>query len=133
MTLERATPESLKKLVADAPRHVVVNYWASWCTPCIEEMPRFVEAAKRYEGRVDFVGIDVEDVSEDAQAFLRTYGVTYRNLADPMGRIRRAERVFGLPSTQFYSPRTGLAFEHRGEIRQDELDRKITDLLRASV
>src|SRR5438128_9203396 len=58
---------------------VVVNFWASWCGPCADEAPSLQDAARRYGDRVTFVGVNVQDLDSDAQAFIRKYGISYLN------------------------------------------------------
>lgn len=108
---------------------VVVNYWATWCGPCKEEMPRIVAAAKKYEGRVHFLGVDVEDDPKSAASFMRRYGMTFRTLSDPDGKIRKDQKLLGLPVTAFYSADGDLSFLHNGEIETGELERNIEDVL----
>lgn len=48
---------------------VVLNFWASWCIPCKEEAPEPAAAARRYRGRVVFLGIDIQDFASDARKF----------------------------------------------------------------
>lgn len=112
---------------------VVVNFWATWCEPCKAEMPRLVEAARRYDGRVRFLGVNVEDAREEAEAFARRFGIPFPNLADPGGDIRRTERIVGLPTTQFYRADGELAFVHSGEIDDEALEGKIEELLRIGI
>jgi thiol-disulfide isomerase/thioredoxin len=111
---------------------VVVNFWATWCEPCKVEMPHIVKAAAAYEGRVRFLGVNVEDDVEAAADFAKRYGMRFRSISDPAGDIRRAERLLGLPATQFYDASGELAFLKQGEIKADELDEKIEQTLRAS-
>jgi thiol-disulfide isomerase/thioredoxin len=111
---------------------VVVNYWATWCGPCKSEMPRLVAAAEKYAGRVHFLGVDVQDSAASAADFIRRYKIPFRSLSDPDGDIRDAQKLVGLPETQFYSEDGELAFLHRGEIDADELNEKIEDLLDAA-
>ncbi len=110
---------------------VVVNFWATWCGPCKEEMPRLVAAAETYAGRVHFLGVDVQDDSASAADFIRRYDIPFRSLSDPDGKIRHAQRLVGLPETQFYSADGELVFLNRGEIQEEELIEKIEDLLAA--
>jgi cytochrome c biogenesis protein CcmG, thiol:disulfide interchange protein DsbE len=111
-------------------RPVVVNYWATWCEPCKVEMPRLVDAYKEHSDRVGFLGVNVEDDVEAAQEFVRRYAIPFRSVADPNGKIRRDEKVLGLPVTQFYASDGELAYVHQGEIKADELEEKIEDVLR---
>ena len=108
---------------------VVVNYWATWCIPCREEMPRLAAAAAKYGDSVHFLGIDVEDDRESAEKFARQRGVRYPMMSDTRGAIRSDQRIVGLPVTQFYRSDVALAFVNNGEIKADELERRIDDLL----
>jgi thiol-disulfide isomerase/thioredoxin len=79
---------------------VVLNFWASWCTPCREEMPNLqrVYSELRDEGLV-VLGIDVLDEEQDARAFLAALKITYPNLFDPDQTRMRLYRVAALPTT----------------------------------
>lgn len=94
-------------------------------------MPRLVDAATRYKGRVAFLGVDVEDDLASARAFVRRYGVTFRSYALSRAEVQRTQDILGLPVTQFYGTDGDLAFVHQGEIEADDLEDKIQDLLRA--
>jgi thiol-disulfide isomerase/thioredoxin len=128
--LEDGTPDRFDETMRTLRgKPVVVNFWATWCGPCKTEMPRLVAAAKTYEGRVHFLGVDVQDDAATAAEFIREYDIPFRSLSDPDGKIRRAQRLVGLPETQFYSADGDLAFLNRGEIRENELKEKIEELL----
>ncbi|NYD43489.1 TlpA family protein disulfide reductase [Nocardioides panaciterrulae] len=65
----------------------VVVVWGAWCVDCRAEAPQLVAAAKRLGDRAGFVGIDVRDGSpEQAQSFVRHFGVPYRSFYSPDGR-----------------------------------------------
>src|SRR5687768_6882896 len=81
---------------------LVVNFWASWCEPCQREMPLLVAAAKRMEGRVAFLGVDVDDTDEAARDFLGTYAVPYPSITDPDREAMRSQKILGVPATLFY-------------------------------
>lgn len=85
---------------------VVVNIWASWCGPCRVEMPLLQRAAKRYEGAVVFVGVNSRDDQGPAEDFLRRYKITYPNVFDGSGAIRRRLELRGFPTTYVFD-RTG--------------------------
>lgn len=110
---------------------VVVNFWATWCDPCKEEMPRLVSAARRYRD-LRFLGVNVQDDPTAARRFVREYGIPFDSLTDPKRDIVRSQKILGLPVTQFYAADGGLAFVHSGEISDDELKEKIDELVRVS-
>ena len=62
----------------------MVNFWASWCPPCIREAPGLQRVWADYQSRgVQFVGVDVGDNRAAAQAHERRFGVTYPSIEDP--------------------------------------------------
>ena len=68
--LERLNGPGSLRLSSLRGKVVVINFWAAWCDPCKSEAPRFQSAFERYRGRVAFVGVDANDFSGDARAFL---------------------------------------------------------------
>lgn len=83
---------------------VVLNYWASWCEPCREEAP-LLERSWR-EGRDRgflFLGVNQQDITGDARAFMREFDVSYLNVRDPTDRTARGWGATGIPETFFIS------------------------------
>lgn len=108
---------------------VVVNQWASWCGPCRSEFPIFARVARKYEGRVAFLGVDSQDVRGAAEEFLKEHPVPYPSYYDPkldVARVFRGGR--GWPTTAFYDAAGKLAFTHIGEYRtQEQLERDLRE------
>ena len=97
-TLERLNGEGDLSFASLRGKTVVLNFWASWCGPCRDEMPLLQQGSKRWQGKnVVFVGIDAKDVRGDARKFLARYGVTYRNVVRRQGLDDRALRRHRLP------------------------------------
>ena len=98
---------------------VVVNVWGSWCGPCKLEFPHFQEAVRRTGKRVAFMGINLVDNREKAEAFLRTRPVPYPSLEDGNGAITReaAPGARGAPITVFYDAKGKRVLVHQGFYR----------------
>jgi thiol-disulfide isomerase/thioredoxin len=80
----------------------VVNFWASWCAECRDELPLLAQAAHAYQGRVRFAGIMFADHEPLAAIRLaRDSAVTYPQYADVAGAAKRHFGLRGLPSTVF--------------------------------
>jgi len=79
---------------------IVINAWATWCTPCEQEQPALVRVAERYADRgVRFLGIDHMDQTAQANEWVRSYHVPYPSISDPSGRFAAVFDYFGLPDT----------------------------------
>jgi thiol-disulfide isomerase/thioredoxin len=102
---------------------LVVNYWASWCAPCVEEIPAFSRLQRQYAAQgVQFVGIGIDTV-ENMQAFVRTTPVAYPLLAggtNPGGNP--ALTVKGLPYTVVVGRDGKVAFSRYGSVDEAALE-----------
>lgn len=100
---------------------VVVNQWASWCTPCRQEFPYFRDQARALDGKVAFVGVNSMDSSDDAAAFLQESPLPFPQFADPDADIARTFRGGrAWPTTAYYDARGELVFTHQGAYRSEE-------------
>jgi cytochrome c biogenesis protein CcmG/thiol:disulfide interchange protein DsbE len=101
---------------------VVVNFWASWCIPCKEEAPELGAGARRYRGRVVFLGIDIQDFAGDARKFMRDVDASYVSVRDGTPKTYSAYGLTGVPET-FYLDRSGRAVFHSiGAVSKDDLE-----------
>lgn len=79
---------------------VVLNFWASWCTPCGREAALLSSAAESDRGRVVFIAVDVHDFASDARRFLAAHHVSYVAVHSGSSTAERFGLV-GLPETLF--------------------------------
>lgn len=110
-------------------RWVLVNLWASWCKPCIEESDVLEAYSKAHGKDVAVVGIDTEDASSDALAFAKANGVTYDLLHDGEGKFKDAWGATGLPETMLVNPQGELAFRFIGQVNTPQLEASVTPLI----
>jgi cytochrome c biogenesis protein CcmG/thiol:disulfide interchange protein DsbE len=83
---------------------IVINFWASWCTPCRDEAGGLERTWRLYKDRgVLFVGVNVQDPVKDAVDYMNEFGISYPNGRDVDGKITVDYGVIGLPVTFFVS------------------------------
>jgi len=109
---------------------LIVNFWASWCGPCLEEMPRFIELQRQYGDQgIQFVGIGIDQV-EPLSKTAERLGVNYPMLQgdfDAMQVAKQFGNEYGvLPYTSIITPDGQLLTEIAGAVREGEM----ADLIR---
>lgn len=110
---------------------VVLNFWASWCIPCKEEAPRLAAAARAYRREVAFLGLDVQDFTQDARRFLDRLDVPYSSVRDGGQSSYTAYGLTGVPETYYIDVRGRIVAHSIGAVSREELERGIALLLGA--
>jgi cytochrome c biogenesis protein CcmG/thiol:disulfide interchange protein DsbE len=106
---------------------VVVNFWASYCVPCLAEHPVLTGAARSLRDEVHFLGVVYEDEPEPIRDFLRRKGSSYPTLLDDHGQTAIAYGVYGVPETFVIDPNGTITAKHVGAMTQPLLDRYLQE------
>ncbi len=112
---------------------LVVNFWATWCPPCREEIPVFVDAQSKFGGKgLQFVGIALDDPRQVA-GFAQEYGINYPVLIGGLNESEMLRKLGnpggGLPYTLVYDRNGQLREKIIGGLDQARLERLITPLI----
>lgn len=119
--------------LADSSGQVtVLNAWASWCAPCLTEMPILIEAQAQYPD-VQFLGLNTLDDQTRALQFAEDLGLTFDSIRDPEGEL--LARIPGvppraLPSSIVIDKQGNIATRIIGPVEDDQLNDILDDLLR---
>lgn len=109
---------------------VLLNFWASWCAPCREEMPQFSTWQRQLGGRgLQVIGVSMDDDVSEVQKFLAAYPVTYPIV---MGDAKFAEHfggVLGLPLSYLIDAQGRVVARYQGEVDLPQLEAKVRTLL----
>ena len=104
-------------------RHVLLNFWASWCGPCRGETPALQAFFEERAPGLVVVGVNQQESREAAAAFAGEFGVTYPIALDADGRVSAAYRVStGLPVSFLIDPAGVVRAIHRGALTRADLD-----------
>jgi thiol-disulfide isomerase/thioredoxin len=89
-------------LASYAGQPVIINFFASWCTPCKKETPLLARFYKSSHGKVVIIGVDANDQAGPAEKFVQASDVTYPVAFDPFpAKVTTSYGVFALPQTFF--------------------------------
>lgn len=109
---------------------LIINVWASWCPPCIVEMPLLADTARTYADDLIMLGIDMQDRPEAALDVAGAFKLGFASVVDQPGQVRAALTVPGPPVTFFVTADGRIAGRHDGRIPdQATMDQLIVDYL----
>ena len=111
----------------------VINFWATWCPPCLKEIPEFVELQKQYAGKgLQFIGIAIDD-QEPVEEYLAATKINYPILIGGVTGIALAQqlgnRVDAVPFTIVVNRQGQIIYRHPGEFSREQIMKIIAPLL----
>ena len=128
LTTRAGEPTDLAQLSHASQQPMVVNLWASWCPPCIREMPVF-EAAQQNETDITFVFVNQGESPAHIEIFMDKYGFSLDNVwFDPRNAVGQATGAHAMPTTLYYDANGQLVSTHFGELSSATLQRGLERL-----
>lgn len=111
-------------------RPIFVNFFASWCLPCHEEMPAIVRIAAEYQPKgVVFVGVAVDDTEPKLTQFVAKHQVNFPVGLDEGTVIQKSFGLYGLPTSFFIDKQGVIKYFHSGAVTEELLRHEIDQLL----
>jgi cytochrome c biogenesis protein CcmG, thiol:disulfide interchange protein DsbE len=112
-----------QKLSGLQGKPVLINFWATWCPPCKEEMPLLERYAAQYRDQLVVLGIDYEEAPDIVQPYVNKIGVTFPILLDQDGQVSEMYYARNFPTTFFVDANGILRAQHLGLLTEDLLVR----------
>ena len=106
-------------------RPAVVNFFASWCAPCVQEMPDFENVHRQLDDAVSFIGLAERESAQDSLEIVESTGVTYDIGRDPGGDILTSFQGLAMPTTVFIAADGTITSVHSGALTAADLRERI--------
>ena len=107
---------------------VVINFWATWCGPCVSEMPLLQQRYEEHQQDFELLAINADEPISDVTEFVQDYQLTFPILLDPDGNVQRLFRITAYPTSFFIDREGKIRAIHLGAISETQLDRYLTDI-----
>lgn len=113
-------------------KFVILHFWATWCVPCIKEMPEFEKAHQAFKGsKIKILAINLGESKKKVDKFIQAYHLSFPVLLDKLGNVSAKYQVTGLPVTYFIDPDGFIRDKiFGGEITQTIIEKKINQIKR---
>lgn len=126
ITLLDGTETTLEDEIAGKP--AIVNFWASWCIFCKEELPLFEKLAREHP-EIAIIGVNLQEPPEAARRYWQDGGYTFPTLLDPQAALSQKFGVFTQPTTIFLNADGEIIFQKNGPLTEEELAEHARDLI----
>lgn len=111
---------------------VLINFWASWCSPCISEAPALAELHQKYKDRVEFIAVNVTTWefkgTDKATEFVQEHNLQMSIPLDEDGDIIKLYNVIGVPVTVLVDQNGVIEHIYHGEFQPEDLDNRLAKL-----
>lgn len=128
LTTQEGITTSLPHFAQQEQQPMVVNLWASWCPPCIREMPVF-EQAQQAEQDITFVFVNQGESAQQIASFMNQHAFSLENVwQDPANALGQATGAHAMPTTLYYNAEGQLVNTHFGELSRATLEQGLERL-----
>lgn len=123
------TAQGSERISALRGKPIVINFWASWCPPCTDELPYFERLSQTYGPRVLVVTVDWNEQPGVAAGYLRSHGIALPVVTDEQSDIYKAYSLFEVPDTLVLDAQGNVSYVSVGELSWHELDDAVQRVL----
>ena len=107
---------------------VVINFWATWCGPCVLEIPTIQRYYEEKEGEFEVLAVNADEEERDVRTFIDDIGATFPVLLDPGGNVQKRYQLRGYPTTYIVDADGVVRAQHIGLLDQTLLVNSVKNL-----
>jgi peroxiredoxin len=100
---------------------VILNFWATWCSPCVVEMPNIQKYYERYPGDFSVLAVNADEPELTVKRFVEDMGLSFDILLDPGGDVQSLYQIRGYPTSYFVDGEGVIRVQHIGFLTEDQL------------
>jgi len=101
---------------------VMINFWATWCGPCVVEMPNIQEYYERYSGQFEVLAVNADESREEVESFGKKMNLTFPLLLDPGNQVNSLYRLRGYPTTFLVDAEGVVQVQHIGPLSEAQIE-----------
>ncbi len=116
--------------VLHAGKPLFLNFWASWCPPCVGEMPHIQKMYEKYGDRINIAAVSIDDNEGDAIAYIKEAGLSLPTYYGDVQKIGKAYQIEAIPLSLIVSPSGEIIAEQLGGMSESEMDSFIQSALK---
>jgi thiol-disulfide isomerase/thioredoxin len=109
-------------------RPVLINFWATWCIPCVTEMPLIQSAYQESQGEFTVLAVNADEPASDVQDFLGKMDLSFEILLDPGGKVQSLYRLRGYPTSYFVDKDGIIRAVQIGQLSDSQLKRYLSQV-----
>lgn len=117
-----STDGELLSLSDSLGKPAVINFWATWCAPCLIEMPLLQDKYDVYSSKLLIVGVNAGESQSVVQKFVNTNDISFPTLLDPSESIQKMYGIRGYPTTYFLDKNGVIKAVHIGILSEKQID-----------
>jgi thiol-disulfide isomerase/thioredoxin len=103
-------------------RPVLVNFWATWCGPCVEEMPILEKSYQKHAGEYTLLAVNAGESPEQIQDFIKQMGLTFDVMLDPQNKVQGLYRLRGYPTSFLIDSDGVIRVQQIGPLSEKQLE-----------
>lgn len=108
---------------------VILNFWATWCPPCKQEMPLLQKYYDKHKDGIEIIAVNMQEDPTLVKDWIKDFEITYTILLDPAEKVKQLYNIYAKPTTYFIDKKGIIRAKKLGQLSEDELSPYIKEIL----